>query len=345
MFLSNKELFTLFILLYLVTIYYQRCLCAELVLSLLKMCQTWVNYFGICINIIIFDQQNYSDIIHKKQMVIIKNPALDEASGLVASRKNKGIMYSHNDSDGNATIHILDTNGRYLGRIVLDSIIAIDFEDIAIGPSSIHDRDYIYLGDIGNNWNKRKHISIYKFLEPRFTRISYGPKVYQIPPEEIVKIELEYPDSPKDFETQLLDPLSNDIYLIEKNWFGRNALMYKFSQPSTFKTGIHHLNLTHVGRTKGWMITSGDVSSDGQKIIIRNYQGAWLFNRKNNESLDELLKRKADCYLLLQIEKQGESISFSHDGSGFYTTSEGRNPPLHGYEFVKNIQNCTKFTA
>ena len=54
-----------------------------------------------------------------------------------------------------------------LGRIELEDTLSFDNEDIAIGPSSIHDRDYIYLGDIGNNWHAKIHPFIYKFLEPK----------------------------------------------------------------------------------------------------------------------------------------------------------------------------------
>lgn len=73
------------------------------------------------------------------------------------------------------------------------------------------------------------------------------------------------------------------------------------------------------------------------KCVVTFYQilisGSWLFNRKNNESLDELLQQEPDCTVFQEIEKQGESISFSHDNHGFYTTSEGQNPPLYYYEF------------
>ena len=43
--------------------------------------------------------------------------------------------------------------------------------------------------------------------------------------------------------------------------------------------------------------------------------------------------RKEDCNILLQVEKQGESIAFGDSNKGFYTTSEGKNPPLYYYEF------------
>ena len=47
----------------------------------------------------------------------------------------------------------------------------------------------------------------------------------------------------------------------------------KFTQPDVTTTGTYRQTLKHVGQTKGWMITAGDVSSDGQKVLLRNYLG------------------------------------------------------------------------
>ena len=52
------------------------------------------------------------------------------------------------------------------GAIHLENVDPIDVEDIAIGPSSDVERDYIYFGDIGNNRRTRTQIQIYKFQEP-----------------------------------------------------------------------------------------------------------------------------------------------------------------------------------
>ena len=61
--------------------------------------------------------------------------------------------------------------------------------------------------------------------------------------------------------------------------------------------------------------------------------GAWLFTRSKHENLGEILTRKEDCNILLHVEKQGESIAFRNDNQGFYTTSEGKNPPIYYYAF------------
>ena len=57
---------------------------------------------------------------------------IDEASGLVASRKNPGVFWVHNDSGDAARVYALSREGKLLGIYQLDKVVAIDFEDIAI---------------------------------------------------------------------------------------------------------------------------------------------------------------------------------------------------------------------
>ena len=69
------------------------------------------------------------------------------------------------------------------------------------------------------------------------------------------------------------------------------------------------------------------------KLTIVLFSGAWLFTRRSNEPITEVLTRKENCSVLLHVEKQGESIAFKYNNMGFYTTSEGRNPPVYYYKF------------
>ena len=48
-----------------------------------------------------------------------------------------------------------------------------------------------------------------------------------IPASEVIRYNLLYPDEPQDIETLIVDPLSNEVYLVQKNWFGTRAAIYK----------------------------------------------------------------------------------------------------------------------
>src|SRR5688572_21995068 len=56
-----------------------------------------------------------------------------EASGLVASRQNPGVLWTHNDSGYRGSVFALSTNGTLLGKYDLSNVFSGDFEDIACG--------------------------------------------------------------------------------------------------------------------------------------------------------------------------------------------------------------------
>ena len=68
------------------------------------------------------------------------------------------------------------------------------------------------------------------------------------------------------------------------------------------------------------------------KLIL----GAWLFTRTQAESIEDVLTGSENCSILLNIEKQGESLAFTNNNDGFYTTSEGKHPPIYYYKFKGN---------
>ena len=57
--------------------------------------------------------------------------------------------------------------------------------------------------------------------------IRFRSKIVEVPEDEVVRYTLLYPNEPHDIETLIVDPLSEDIYLVQKNWFGTTAAIYK----------------------------------------------------------------------------------------------------------------------
>ena len=84
------------------------------------------------------------------------------------------------------------------------------------------------------------------------------------------------------------------------------------------------------------MVVGGDIAPEsGHLIALRraHNEGAWLWNRRGSESVEEALTRKGSCDLKLADEPQGEAIAFSARSYGIYTTSEGQNEPIYYYDF------------
>ena len=86
-----------------------------------------------------------------KRVVKLKNPDLGEVSGMVASRSNPGFFWVHNDSGDEPRIFLIDKELNIKMTCSLEGATNRDWEDIAIGPGSVDGKNYLYIGDIGDN--------------------------------------------------------------------------------------------------------------------------------------------------------------------------------------------------
>jgi len=143
-------------------------------------------------------------------------PEIWEASGLVASRQNPGVLWIHNDSGFPGNVFAVSTNGSLLARYYEPSIFWGDFEDIAIGPGSTPEAQYIYLGDIGDNFSSRASIWVYRFPEPAvYSYQASNPRVDPFVGTQA--IELVYSDGSYNAEALMVDPITGDLFIATKN--------------------------------------------------------------------------------------------------------------------------------
>ena len=80
---------------------------------------------------------------------VLGDPELVELSGLVAGKKNAGVLFAHNDSGDAPRFFAMDLEGKALGRFELEGATAIDWEDLALGPCGAD--SCVYLGDVSTN--------------------------------------------------------------------------------------------------------------------------------------------------------------------------------------------------
>ena len=104
----------------------------------------------------------------------IQESEIVEASGLVASHRYPGVYYSIQDSGTPAKVYSVLYNGEAIGKIDLEGIDQHDWEDITM--MEYNGIDYIYVGDIGNNYDGHcrginyEDMAIYRFPEPELSR-------------------------------------------------------------------------------------------------------------------------------------------------------------------------------
>ena len=257
-----------------------------------------------------------------RQVGKIQTKLITEASGIVASRKNPGILWVHNDSGNSARIYAVNEDGSLLMTCRIDGARCRDWEDIAIGPGPDKGHDYLYIGDIGDNRARYKSVIIYRVQEPKVDPNGTQTDI-QIGPAEA--IELVYPDGPKDAETLMVDPTNGDIYIVSKRKvFCR--VYYAASDELTQKP----VRLSQVAVLPWALAVGGDISPDGKYIIVRSLYHASLWIRQKDQPLWQAFSQKP-LNIQLMPELQGEAICFDAKGQGFFTTSEKANQPIYYY--------------
>lgn len=256
--------------------------------------------------------------------VTVQSPDLVEASGVVASQLNPGVLWSHNDSGDSARIFALRADGSSVGVIKIKGAGSVDWEDIAIGRGP-DGKDALFLGDIGDNDEQRPSVFVYRVAEPNLASA--------VPTEitDVTAIELVYDDGKgHNAEALIVDPRDGSLVIVTKVSSGDSAI-YAAAPP--FVPGQN--TLKKVGSVKvgvmllpgSTLVTAASISRAGDLILLRTYTTVLGFPRGNGQSIASALGATA-CSLPTAFEMQGEAITLAPDSSGFYTLSEGASPPL-----------------
>lgn len=252
-----------------------------------------------------------------------QSPQITECSGLVASRKNPGVLWVHNDSGDGARLFAVSENGTLRGTYHLTHADAFDWEDMALGPCTNPGNDCLYVGDIGDNKNRRPEIQVYRVEEPPVPPDG-GPVEVTLKGTE--RFECRYPDGPHDAETLLVDPDTGIPYVVTKESEGTAAGVYRFPgrpEPGKIVTLEKAATLSALST-----VTGGDVTRDGSMIVLRDYFSAYGYPRPLKAPFERAFDA-SPLRLPLPLEEQGESLGFAPSGTAVYTASEGLQGPIH----------------
>lgn len=108
----------------------------------MKNLLTIINIFFLCSS---YSQKLTKDISLSKK--------IDETSGLEIV---DGQFITHNDSGGDPKLYYLDKNGKIVKERKIEGVRNHDWEDLT------KDDQFIYVADMGNNYDTRKNLSIIK---------------------------------------------------------------------------------------------------------------------------------------------------------------------------------------
>lgn len=234
----------------------------------------------------------------------IKDPRVTESSGLAASRLHPGIYWTHNDSGDGPYIYAVDSaTGKTVARITLKGVgTPRDVEAISIGPGN-----QIYVGDIGDNLDGSwPYVWIYKLPEPK-KLVDQTVRATQY----VVK----YANGARNAESLAVHPKTGRVYIIDKKEDGGHL----YEGPATLSAS--GTNVFRPVATVDLWATDAAFSPDGRQLAVRGYFGGIYYDWNGGA-----IKRKGR--LDVPLQKQGESVTYSPDGTRLMYGSEGADSPV-----------------
>jgi hypothetical protein len=187
----------------------------------------------------------------------VRDKALDEASGLVMSRKCPGVYWTHNDGN-DGVLYAIAADGSERGKTKIDAKFR-DWEDIAADADG-----NLYLADVGNNQRERQRLTVYRIAEP-------DPAKTRKADVDVVW-RLSYPERPFNCESLLVH--GGFGYVISKEPPGRRAGVYRF--PLTLDRRDHVLESV-CELPIDEPVTAADLSDDGRALAVLSQHALHLF--------------------------------------------------------------------
>ncbi|MBL0741638.1 hypothetical protein [Chryseolinea lacunae] len=248
---------------------------------------------------------------------------LVELSGLAASKKHPGLLWTHNDSGNDAEIYLVDQKLNIKLTCKLPGVTNRDWEDIAVGPGPDSTKTYVYVGEIGDNDAIYPLKHLYRFEEPDLDSTTQTLTLASFD-----TITFKFPDAIKDSEALMINPKTRDIYVLSKR--ENPVIVYTLPYPQSTTDTLTAEKLVSLPITQ---IVSASLSASGTEMLMKNYETIYYWN-VGDKPLTEALAT-APQQIEYDPEPQGEAITWAHDDAGFYTISEknlGKSSYLYYYK-------------
>jgi hypothetical protein len=286
---------------------------------------------------------------------VVESKKIVESSGLTVSRRPDGALWTHNDSGQSATLFCVSLKGNTICELTITNADNDDWESMS--SVTIEGIPHLLVADVGDNSGRRNSCRLYLLAEPE---IDFRTKTVKI--SAIAKhIDFTYEDGPRNCETVAVDPLTNDVWLIEKIYLDSKQTkppgIYRLALPSEFardktakpksssapespqqksvRSGSNPVDATHPVQVSQRIadfpirnVTGADFSPDGKYLIIRNYLHAYLYSRDPEKTWQQTVLEKKPIPVPLPLQRQGEAICFSMDSQSLFVTSESTSQPI-----------------
>lgn len=243
-----------------------------------------------------------NDVCQAPSVEVELPAALEESSGVAASRSHPGIFWTHNDSGGDPFVFAIDSTGTIRSRVRVLGAANRDWEDVAIGACEPGSSEHcLFIAETGDNNGRYPHVAIYRIPEPDPTTDSVSA------PSDIFRFT--YPEGPRDAEGLFITTAG--IHVVSK---GRTGAIELFRLPPPYPSDTAAIALVQriapPPTSMSAQATAAAVDAAEKRVVIRTYVGLRFYEidgdtlRPHGEAADGVAP----------AQLQGEGADFTADG-------------------------------
>ncbi|WP_076538863.1 hypothetical protein [Shewanella sp. UCD-KL21] len=290
-----------------------------------------------------------------RQVGNITYKKIDEASGLAYSKIQDDVLWLHNDGGDSAAVYAVNLSGDLLATVNIEGVKNIDWEDMS--SFVINGNAYLLIADVGDNYANRSQYFIHIIAEPDVSKLELAASINVTP---LVSLAFNYQDGPKDCESVAVDVINQQIVLLSKRQTPQTLyqlpLPLELAQPVAVLPSVptqerdtlvasslvasplgappalpesfsDYLGSIRLALFAG-NSTAMSFSKDGLSAVVLTYGHAYYYKQQQPTGALSLL---SNTPTIIDFPKlfQAEAVSFNHDASRFYITSEGSPAPIY----------------
>ncbi|KAA9338506.1 hypothetical protein F0P96_06650 [Hymenobacter busanensis] len=251
------------------------------------------------------DFERVSQAYTIKQVGRMERDKVVESSGLALANA-EGDLWTHGDGGNTSNLYLITPQGDLLRTQPVRGAHNVDWEDLA----QDRQRGFLYIGDFGNNANKRRDLRIYRLSGPQFTQVDTilfrYPDQQQFPPKK----------ARRNFDCEAFFFRDDSLYLFTKNR-GKGNWVKEYHLPA--KPGNYVARLADSIRINTW-ITAADISPNGRTVALLGYGHVYLIEPQPGQKLFSGAK---SC-LPLPTSGQAEALTFVNDHDFVISNEKGK---------------------
>jgi hypothetical protein len=238
--------------------------------------------------------------------------SLKEVSGMQYDAK-RNAFWMINDQGNSSILYLVNERGFILKELDIGAQNH-DWEEVTMSANGD-----LYIGDFGNNLNKRKNLQILKVNQQDLNSSEeiqvetinfYFPEQTEFPPQKMY------------YDVEAFFEWNNQFYLFTKSRVKKEigrTFLYRVPNQKGNHAAIRISEFTTCKKMH-CAITAADINNDGTKVVLLNHKSAWIFT---NFKGDDFFSGDAQKIRFLHVS-QKESITFTDDSTLYIADEKTR---------------------